>query len=564
MPAGCPARKRPAVTPSTEKNSAPAVPALNRRERVVAWFLHHRHVGWAARVRWTRVLGVLGALAAAGYGAVALAAFGYVRHYRHIEAVRFADLLLPSRWANYREARGNQQLAAARRLVEERRFMEGFLQARSGVAAAPGNRDGRLLLVDMLVGAHRMHDARRTLLEGLRYHAADPAYLKPVLTFLLQRQEDAHVVALTRRFLPAAEPASDHARLLALAAATASLLRGNYDQAEDFLRALPRLADSRDGRLLAAKLEWDRGYRDLALLQFRQLASELPDDGEVHRALVGHLRQHGLMDEARRRSLEFQIAFPAQPGPRVDLLYAYRQAGDAARVAREADALLHDFGHDSAALVSLADFAANGGDVALVRRIADAAAARGLAPDPFAMLLVETLIVARDFQGAVDAIRGYRAEFSTWGRNYGGLFDSLQAASLLGLGDDQAATMFLTSFLGQTNLRADNLLAVANRFADLGAVDAARKTLACAVEVDPLNQAALTRLVEFDVMQNEGDDLAIHVQRLLRMRRPSADILRVAQLKLGSDLFLFSQSCPVALGAINAALGKMSERGAGR
>lgn len=552
------------MTPSAEKIPDDFVPELTRGERVVAWFVRWGSAHWLRRVRWGRVAGVVAALAVAGYFATAAVAYGFVRFYRGIEAVGFADILLPTRWDNYRVARGNRQIAEAQRYVEERKFMEAFLYARRGVASAPANRDGRLLLVEMLLAAKRPDDARRTLLEGLGYHATDPVYLKPVLTFLLQRQEDGYVVALAKRHLPAAAPASEQARLLALAAATASFFRGNYDQAEDFLRAVPKLAESRDGRLLAAKIEWDRGYRELALVQFRRLAAELPGDHEVHRELVGHLRAHGLMDEARRSSLSFQIAFPAQAGPRIELLYAYRQAGDHIRVARDAEALLTDFAADEGALLGLADFAANAGDVALMRRISNWVAARGLTLDPFAMLMVETLVVARDYQGAVETIRRYRTDYPAWERNYGGLFDSLQAAALLGLKDDPAATMYLNNFLGQANLRADNLLAVANRFAELGAEESARRVLARAVEVDPRNQAALTRLVELDVALDAGEDLAAHVQRLVKMRRPSPEILRVVQHKLGSDLFLFSKECPPALEAVKGALARVSEGGVRR
>jgi len=541
-----------------EKISDHDLPGPTRGERAGAWFMARGERHWLRRLRWARVLGLLAALAVAGYVATAGVAFGFVRFYRKIEAVRFTDILLPSRWDNYRQARGEKQITEAQRFVGEGKFKEAFLYARSGVASSPANRDGRLLLVEMLMAAKRPDDARRTLLEGWRYHAADPVYLKPTLTFLLQRQEDAHLVALARRDLATAAAGSDQARLLALAAATASFFRGNYDQAEDFLRATPKLAESRDGRLLAAKIEWDRGYRELALVRFRQLAAELPGDLEVRRELVAHLRQHGQMDEARRSSLALQIAYPALPGPRIELLYAYRQAGDNARVAREAEALLTDFANDERALLGLADFAANAGDVPLMQRISNWVAARGLRLDPFAMLLVETLVVARDYQAAVDTIRRYRTEFPDWERNHGGLLDSLQAAALVGLTDDPAATMYLNQFLGRANLRADNLLAVANRLAELGAADHARRTLARAIEVDPLNQAALTRLVELDVGQNAGDDLAAHVLRLVRMRRPSPDILRVAQLKLGSDLFLFSKHGPVALEAVRMALSKAS------
>src|SRR5687767_11997907 len=124
---------------------------------------------------------------------------------------------------------------------------------------------------------------RRTLLEGLPYHGADPVYLQRLLTFLLEQQEDDHVVNLARARLARLPADCDAARLLALAAATASYFRGNYDQAEDFLRGVPRLAESRDGRLLVAKIEKERGYHELALLQMRQLAAEIPLDVEIHR-----------------------------------------------------------------------------------------------------------------------------------------------------------------------------------------------------------------------------------------------------------------------------------------
>jgi Flp pilus assembly protein TadD len=412
----------------------------------------------------------------------------------------------------------------------------------------------------MLLAARRPDAVRQTLLDGLHYHAADPVYLKPVLTYLLRRQEDAHVVALARRHLSTAAPGGEQARLLALGAATATYFRGNYDQAEDFLRAVPGLATARDGRLLAAKIEWDRGYRELALLEFRALAAALPHDAEVHRELVAHLRQLGRADEARRSSVAFQIAHPQWPGPRITLLTAYRESGDIARVQSEAAALLRDFAGDEGALLALADFAAGAGDVDLVRRLARHAQERGLAPEAFAMLTVETLIVAKDCAAALGAVQGYRAAYPEWEKRHSGLFDSLQAAALLGLREESAAGVYLDKFLGKPNLRADNLLAVANRFTELGAAEHARKALIRAVEVDPLNQAALTRLVEMDVASGAGEDLAAHVQRLVRLRRPSPDILRVAAHKLGSDFFLFTPACQPALAAVQAALAEVGSR----
>jgi hypothetical protein len=135
---------------------------------------------------------------------------------------------------------------------------------------------------------------------------------------------------------------------------------------------------------------------------------------------------------------------------------------------------------------------------------------------------------------------------------------------LLGLKDDPAATMYLNHFLGQANLRADNLLAVANRFVELDAAESARRVLGRAVEVDPRNQAALTRLVELAMALNAGEDLAVHVRRLVQMRRPSPEILRVVHYKLGSDLFLLSKECAVALAVVNEVLARSAASGARR
>ena len=55
-----------------------------------------------------------------------------------------------------------------------------------------------------------------------------------------------------------------------------------------------------------------------------------------------------------------------------------------------------------------------------------------------------------------------------------------------------------------------------------------------------------------------------HVRRLVQIRRPSPEILRVVHYKLRSDLFLFSKECAVALDVVNAALARSAAGGARR
>jgi tetratricopeptide (TPR) repeat protein len=307
------------------------------------------------------------------------------------------------------------------------------------------------------------------------------------------------------------------------------------------------------------KIEWVRGYRELALLRLRQLAAELPHDAEIARELVTALRAAGRADEARRTNLSFQIAHPTLAGPRITLLQSFREAGETARVDREVEALLRDFAEDSGALQALAEFAGSVGDVALVKRIAARAESRQMALAPFALFAIEAALVAKDYGRALDAIRGYAADGSDWGQRYRALFDSFTAIAQLGRGDVTAARASLDSFLQQPNLRADNLLAVANRLAALGGQEQAWQTLARALEVDPSNQAALTRLIELDLELGRIPELAVHLRQFIKVRRPSPEMLQVVQHRLGSDLWLFSPDVPAALELVRGTLARVAD-----
>jgi tetratricopeptide (TPR) repeat protein len=510
------------------------------------------------RVRWRRVGSAFLAATLGFYVALAGAAFLFIRYQQHIAAVSYVDFLLPSRWTCVRVARGDHQIAAAQKLAGTGQRLQALLLIRGGVAQSPANRDGRLLLAQLLLEAGRPELARQVLLDGLAFHHADPDFLRPLFSFLFQRQEDARVIAIARKYLPQPPTQAEPDRLCSLAAAIACFFRGDYDLAEDFLRTPPSLAASRDGRLLAAKIDSERGYHDLALLRLRELAAAHPDDAEIHAELVSRLDHADRHDEVRRTALAFQIAHPALPGPRLELLRAYHRTGDRDRAAREIDAFLRDFATDAGALLALADFAANTGDAPLARRLTTAAREHQFPWEPHAILTVEALVVARDFRGALDASRALLHDNPDWTDRYGPVLGSLQAIAHFGLGDTDDASLLLTRYLNQSYLRAENLLAIAQRLVDVDAADYARQTLIRAIAADPLNQAALTRLVELDLNLNRIDELPAHLARLLAMRQPSPDILRVAQYKFGSDLFLFSAERPAALAAIRAALEKTS------
>jgi thioredoxin-like negative regulator of GroEL len=504
-------------------------------------------------VHWRRLLASGALLALAGWLALALAAWVYVYAYRGAKEVGYRHLVLPWKWEEYRRLRGAHYIAGARDLVGTAQWRGAYLNLRVGLQKDPAHREGRVLLAQFYSMLRRFELAEETLVDGLAYHRDDETYLQTAFQFLLQLQSDARVIALAGGVLadPAAPPACR--RLAALYAATAHVYRGNYDTAEDLLSA-QALAGTREGRMLMARIEWERGYPELALLKLEQLRGALPGDDEVAGMLADYYRDSGRRDEARRLNLLRQVASPEAPAPRLALLRLLAEAGDKDRAAREAGDMLRAFERDGPALVALAEHAANTGDTALVRRIYDHCRTAGLPWDAVAVLMVESCIVGGRHQEALDRARTLLQENPEWSRRHSTLFNGLQAIALHGLGDHDAARLFMKNFLGQAAIRSEQLTATARRLAAVGAGEDARELLTRAVQDDPLNQAALTQLIEHDLAAGRLDEMPAAVRRLLTMRKPSPALLARVRAELGRDRWLFAEGRTAALDELGAAL----------
>jgi hypothetical protein len=482
------------------------------------------------------------------------AAYAFVKYRRGFTEVKFTDmLLLPARWDASEVARGNFLIKKAQEDLKEQKFREAFYGFRLGLIKAPGNKEGRLLLAQFYGLWKRPDLTRQTLLDGFAYHKTDNDYLKTLFSFLLQQQDDRQVLAYYEELLGDDTSITPRNQLVALAAASSCYFRGNYDQAESILR-LYQLESSRDGRLLIARINWDRGAKDQAIERLRELAGELPNDEEIYTQIVTYLREAGRDNEARRESFVRALANPRNARARIDQLYAFHKEGDTTSVKNNVEEIFRDFDADANALLALADFAANSGDPVLARHIYDHSKARNLNWEGAALMTVEANIVAKKYQAALELVRELLKENPDWSKRYYSVFNGLQAIAHYGLSDAEAAQLFLNNFLEQTNVRADNLIAVSKRLLSVGAKAQARQVLEQAVKTDALNQAALTSLVQLDLDLNNTTPLAANVRKLLSMRKPSQAVLTAAYRKLGSDLFLFAPERTALLQDLRAIL----------
>ena len=541
------------MQPLHKPRSAVVVSRLTGWRRILPFALERDDRDSVLRILWTELAAWAVAAALLAYGMSVTGAWLFLRYERGVRELAFVDLLVPSRRSEYRHVLGEHYIALGREQLAAGHPVEACRSLTSGVAKSPASISGRVLLAQLLSSAGRSHRAAETLLAGLQFARDDPAYLQALFTFLLEQQDDSTVRRVARELLADPRLPRECASLAALAAASACYFRGNYDQAEDLLNARG-LSATAEGRLLAAQIDWDRGYRDLALLQLRSLSDEFPHHAAIRLQVGEWLRLSGRKNEFRRLCVIGQLVDPQDPGPRIDFLHALRDDSEAERLDREITSILRDFSRDEKTLVALADFAANTGNPALARRIYVHCKSTGLAWQAPAFLMIEALMVARDYRGSIDLVRQLLDENPDWSGAYRDLLDSLQAVAHYGLGDPDTGRLYLTNFLGRPNLRAENLLAVAQRLVETGARAEACETLAHAVTADPLNQAAITRLVELDLDLDRTDSLPTHLRRLLTMRKPSPVVLRAAAFKLGSDLYLFSRDRDATLAALDHAL----------
>lgn len=491
------------------------------------------------KIHWKQLPLALVVLAVGGWLGSASAAYLFVKYRRGFTDVKFMDIALPSHWDDYKVAKGEFLIKAAQKDLKAQRFREAFYGLRLGLIQSPANKEGRLLLAQFYGLWRRPDLTRQTLLDGFAYHKNDTDYLKTLFSFLLQQQDDQQVLAYYKELLGKDPQITPRNQIVALAAASSCYFRGNYDQAESILRSY-QLEGSRDGRLLTARINWDRGAKEQAVDLLRDLANEAPNDEEVYGQTVAYLREMGRDEDARRESFMRTLANPNNARARIDQLYAYHKLGDTAAVAANADEIYRDFSNDANALLALADFAANTGNPALARRIYENSKVSGTNWEGAALMTIEANIVAKKYQDAIELVRKLLKENPDWGKRYYSVFNGLQAIANYGLGDAETAQLFLNNFLEQANVRAENLIAVSKRLLAVGAKSQARQVLEQAVKADALNQAALSGLIQLDLDLNNVAPLAANVRKLLAMRKPSPALLRSAYAKLGSDLFLFA------------------------
>ena len=528
--------KRQKITPSP----------INRERKILLGFVvQHKGVDGQTKisVRWGRLIGTFAILAVLGWFALAGALYLHFKYNREFDQASYVKMLtlLPFGLDAHRVEMGNFHIERGLAEMKEGNYRDALRLLRLGVARAPANLQGRLALAEFYEIALKRHDvAANLLLEGVELGGIeDIDYLKQTLRVLLHYQMDEVVQNLADKYLPDEPELTDINRILAFSAANANYLRGNYDLADNYTINY-NLLESLEGVLLSAQISWERGNKIAAITMMENSIKKFPNSEPLLLLLSRCHRELGEIDKARRYAMLRNLSNPLSAATRVELLYIYNQTRDFESEQRESERVLQQFRNDGPALQTLANFAADTGNIDLARRTYEEALENEYEINPFALLLVEAHLVDQDYQGAIDFSEELIKERPDWLSRRWALFSSLRAVASYGMNRPDLGEIYLQEFVDAKNNNSKTYIAVARRFTKIERYEQARIVLTDAYEKAPTNQKVLSELIRAELSVGGTENLNRLLSRLLQMRRPDKDLLVEAYTQLGSDRFIFT------------------------
>lgn len=505
-------------------------------------------------IDWLRIASVLFVLIIAAWLSVASAMYAHLKYNKDFDTVSFVDTLL-LRTKKIRKQAGDRHIKKAIEEFEAANYRDAWHLLRVGVARSPGNLEGRRMLAEFYEsGMKRPAVAIEYMLDGFDYGGIENLdYMKYLLRLLLRNQKDDKVQEIADKYLPEEPENNEINNLLAFGAANANYLRGNYDRADDYLISY-NLINSPEGIQLSSQISWDRGNKIAAITKLEQSLNRFPNAEAILIQLSFYYREMGEVDKARRYAILRNVKDPLSPAPRLELMYIYNKSGDTEREERETQRMFEQFSDDETAMLEFGNFAAKTGNVELARRIYELAIENEFNIGAFSILLIESHIVGKDYDGCLVFCEELIKEQPKWLTDQWAIFNGYRSVAAYAANRPDLGEIYLQHFLEETTNTPQLYLNVAGHFSTVERNQQARKVIETAYRQNPVNQKILTELTRIEIKLGNTDNLSQLITRLLTMRRPDKELLVDAYRKLGSDRFIFAQNRESLLLQISAFL----------
>jgi tetratricopeptide (TPR) repeat protein len=417
-------------------------------------------------IRWRRVLGLLIVLGIFAWGAKSWGLYYFFKEIRDFEDVSFMDMILfPVNRSSVRIEQGNYQVEQGKAAIEREDYRRAYSLLREGVARAPANLEGRMLLAQIYTG-WRPDLASDLLVQGIDFGKTDGEYVKLMFLLLLSQKEDDQILELTESLLQEdVEP--EIKQILEVSRLQAAMLNGRYEIARTLFEESD-LEKTMDGLILGTQLYSMTGRAQTAAEILLSVLNGVPKEqaDPIYNQLVNIFRQLGDYDRARETALEMIIKNPMEWQARITLIDILSASGRMDRRDREIEALLREHRNDEQAMTALARICAEYGDVDGASRLYEISLENGYSLSLFSLTLAEALVQAGQYQEAIDLCNELIQEDPAWLLNAEGSFNAIRSLAYFGVGDNELGNLYLKNFLDSSRTNVNQLIQVARRCRD--------------------------------------------------------------------------------------------------
>lgn len=507
---------------------------------------------WAIGVSFSRiflVLAIIFVVLFALKSAFIYAFYKYQRDYAEMSVTQ--AMAFPFNRGEIVEAMGDYNIEHAKELLKEGEYREAFENLLFGVNRSRKNLEGKQILAQFFISMRKPKEAIDLLERGLPYGYNDLNYVRLYIQLLISELEDEKLINVTKNILARNPESKQVQAYLAMAAASVYAMHGMYTDSRDLILKY-NLQNETPGVLRLSKNEWEQGNHDEAIEIISQNINKMRDLDPVYALLVNYYILLGDYTKARQYCNLRIIESPTEIAPRIDYLRCVANSGDKELAQKELNKLFETHKNDEKSLLYIANYAADSGNLDLMRKIYDIAVQRNYSPSRFCLLLLETLITQKNYKEAVDFSESIINEKPSWLDRNEDVFACLRAVAYYAMGNVNMANALIREVIKRGTINPRVLVATARRFALLGEHNIAHSLYLSAVERDPKHQYALVRLIQFELDAGNSTNLNNYIFRLMNMRRPPRDMILNARKRLLSDRFIFTAERENVINAIDA------------
>lgn len=501
---------------------------------------------WSFKVNWGRIAIVVIILSLLAWAAASATIYFVFKYSKGFDDITVYDAIVaPFDMKSHREKVGNYNIKKALDILKSgnmSEFNEAFMNLNMGINRAPKNIEGRLNLARIYVAMNRPDIAIEKLEQGIIYSKDNIDFIRLYMRLLLDRMEDSKIIAVGEKLLTGGKGAGvENPQVKAYIAMTLSsvyAMHGNYKKSEEYLKNYG-LEKSLPGILRLSKNQWEMGNRDEAIKIIKDNFQYPSNKNPMYALLVNYYTAMGDIETARRYSVLRQAEDPFSVTQKLELIRLLEKSGDTQNLGKMLDEYFEINKANNVAMIHLANYAADKGDIKMMRKIYDNAIRQTFAPGRYCLLLLETMITNGDYAGAVKFSEEILKGKPSWTKRYEDVLSAIRSIAYYATGNTNMSDILIADVLKRSRISPKTLVATARRFDKLNAPLVANSILEHAVNKFPRYQMALIRLVQNEIKIGDSTNIGKHVLRLLQMRRPPRELITDVYNNLSSDRFIF-------------------------